>query len=158
MIYGADIYPYSGASDHAKPLDIAGIKAAAHKEGGKVFYLSVTPKAESCLIDRYVLVACCAMRYLQDVIKSFRHKGLKRYFESGSKAGIQQKHANRLRIQLVALDTAIAIEDMDVPGFNLHPLKGSNKNRWSIWVSGNWRLTFEFHDGNAYLLNYEVYH
>jgi proteic killer suppression protein len=92
------------------------------------------------------------------VIKSFRHKGLQRYFESGSKAGIQPKHAKRLRTQLVVFDTAIAIEDMDVAGFKLHSLKGSNEERWSIWVNGNWRITFDFRDGNAFILDYEDYH
>ena len=63
-----------------------------------------------------------------------------------------------IRLQLAALDTARVIDDMDVPGYRLHPLKGRAKNRWSIWVSGNWRLTFEFRDGNAYVLDYEDYH
>ena len=92
------------------------------------------------------------------MIKSFRHKGLKRFFESGSASGIQPQHAKRLRMQLVALDTAHSIEDMDIPGFKLHSLKGSDKGCWSIWVNGNWRVTFEFRDGHAYVLNYEDYH
>lgn len=92
------------------------------------------------------------------MIKSFRHKGLKRFFESGSASGIQPQHAKRLRMQLVALDTAHSIEDMDIPGFKLHSLKGPDKGRWSIWVNGNWRVTFEFRDGHAYVLNYEDYH
>lgn len=61
-------------------------------------------------------------------------------------------------MQLVALDTATTIEDMDIPGFKLHSLKGSNERRWSIWVNGNWRVTFEFYDGNAFVLDYEDYH
>jgi proteic killer suppression protein len=105
-----------------------------------------------------LVVACCATHYNVVVIKSFKHKGLRRYFETGSKAGIQTKFAGRLRLQLAALDTAQVIEDMDVPGYRLHPLKGRAKNRWSIWVSGNWRLTFEFRDGNAFVLDYEDYH
>lgn len=92
------------------------------------------------------------------MIKSFRHKGLRRFYESGSVAGIQPQHTARLRIQLAAMDTAVTIEDMNIPGFRLHPLKGSDCSRWSIWVNGNWRLTFEFRDGNAYVLNYEDYH
>ncbi len=92
------------------------------------------------------------------MIKSFRHKGLKRFFESGSASGIQPHHAKRLRMQLVALDTAHSIEDVDIPGFKLHSLKGSDKGRWSVWVNGNWRVTFEFRDGHAYVLNYEDYH
>ena len=92
------------------------------------------------------------------MIQSFRHKGLRRFFESGSAAGIQPKHSKRLRMLLVALDTAQAIQDMDVPGFNLHPLKGQGKGRWSVWVNGNWRVTFEFREGHAYVLDYEDYH
>lgn len=92
------------------------------------------------------------------MIESFRHKGLRRLFETGSASGVQASHAKRLRLQLVALNTARAIEDMDIPGFRLHPLKGSMKGRWSISVSGNWRITFEFREGNAYVLDYEDYH
>ncbi|MTW21898.1 type II toxin-antitoxin system RelE/ParE family toxin [Allochromatium palmeri] len=92
------------------------------------------------------------------MIQSFRHKGLKRFYDSGSTSGIQPHHAKRLRIQLTALDTASCIEDMDIPGFKLHPLKGTGKGRWSIWGNGNWRLTFVFQDGHASVLDYEDYH
>ena len=92
------------------------------------------------------------------MIQSFRHKGLRKFFESGSAAGIQPHHAKRLRMLLAALDTALSIEDMNVPGFRLHSLKGSERGRWSVWVNGNWRLTFEFKDGHAYVLDYEDYH
>ena len=92
------------------------------------------------------------------MIKSFKHKGLRRFFETGSLAGIQASHANRLRIQLAALDTAQTIDDMNVPGFRLHPLKGDRTGLWSITVNGNWRVTFEFIDGHAYIVNYEDYH
>ena len=92
------------------------------------------------------------------MIQSFRHKGLRKFYESGSLAGIQPAHAKRLRMQLAALDSAQAIEDVDIPGFRLHTLKGAERGRWSIWVNGNWRLTFEFRDGHAYILDYEDYH
>jgi toxin HigB-1 len=92
------------------------------------------------------------------MIKSFRHKGLKRFYSTGSTAGIKADHARKLRMQLAALDTATSVEDMDIPGFRLHPLKGKARGRWSIWISGNWRMTFEFRDGNAYVLDYEDYH
>lgn len=90
------------------------------------------------------------------MIKSFRYKGLKKFFDSGSAAGIQ--HAKRLRMQLMALDTATTLEDMDIPGFKLHPLKSSDQNRGSVWVNGNWRVTFEFHEGHVFVLDYEDYH
>lgn len=92
------------------------------------------------------------------MIKSFRHKGLKRLYESGNASGVKADHVNRLRMLLAALDSAQRISDMDIPGFNLHPLKGRLKNRWFILVSGNWRVTFEFREGNAYILDYEDYH
>lgn len=92
------------------------------------------------------------------MIKSFRHKGLKKFYDSGSSSGIQPKHAKRLKMQLTALDTASVIDDMDIPGFRLHRLKGREHNRWSIWVNANWRVTFEFQDGHVYILDYEDYH
>ncbi|WP_348692640.1 type II toxin-antitoxin system RelE/ParE family toxin [Duganella fentianensis] len=92
------------------------------------------------------------------MIKSFRHKGLKRLFETGNISGVQAMHAKRLRMQLAALDTAQRIDDMDIPGFRLHALKGEMHGRWSITVNGNWRMTFEFIEGNAYVLDYEDYH
>jgi proteic killer suppression protein len=92
------------------------------------------------------------------MIKSFKHKGLQKFYETGKTTSIQTEHKKRLKLQLVALDTATTIEDMDIPGFKLHPLKGKRKRSWSISVSGNWRLTFEFDEGNVYILNYEDYY
>ncbi len=92
------------------------------------------------------------------MILSFKHKGLRKFYETGSKAGIQAGHARRLQLLLSALDTATVINDMDIPGFNLHSLKGSRKGIWSISVSGNWRIAFRFEDGNAHVVNYEDYH
>ncbi len=92
------------------------------------------------------------------MIISFKHKGLERFYREGSAKGIQAQHKNKLRMQLAALDTAQAIEDMNIPGYRLHPLKGTRKGIWSISVSGNWRLTFQFKNGNIHILNYEDYH
>jgi len=92
------------------------------------------------------------------MIKSFKHKGLEKFYESGSTRGIQANHAKKLRMQLAALDTAQSIDDMDIPGYRLHQLTGDRKGFWSITVNANWRLTFEFEDGNVYILNYEDYH
>jgi proteic killer suppression protein len=92
------------------------------------------------------------------MIKSFQHKGLKKYFQTGSIAGIQAKHQRKLRMQLAAIDTAQEIDDINLPGFKLHLLKWNRDGVWSITVNGNWRITFEFIDGNAYILNYEDYH
>jgi toxin HigB-1 len=103
-------------------------------------------------------VAHHATGYDSKMIQSFRHKGLRKYFESGSLAGIQPAHANRLKMLLAALDTAQTSDDMDIPGLRLHALKGNELGRWSIWVNGNWRVTFEFENGNAFILDYEDYH
>ena len=92
------------------------------------------------------------------MIKSFKHKGLAKFYASGNTKGIQAKHSMKLRMQLAALDTAQTIEDVDIPGYRLHQLKGSLKGFWSITVNANWRITFEFTDGNVYIVNYEDYH
>jgi len=92
------------------------------------------------------------------VIQSFRHNGVERFFRSGSKAGIQAKHAAKLRKQLFALDNARRAEDMSAPGWGLHPLHGNLKGHWSVEVSGNWRLTFTFQGEDAVLVDYQDYH
>lgn len=92
------------------------------------------------------------------MIKSFRHKGVKDFFETGSLAGIQPKHAKRLAVQLDVLDDAICAEDMQVPGWKCHALQGKMKGFWAVSVNGNWRLTFRFEDSNAVLVDYLDYH
>ena len=82
------------------------------------------------------------------MIKSFKHKGLEKFFESGSLAGIQAAHQQKIRMRLVALDTAINLEDINLPGFRLHQLKGDKRGLWAIDVSKNWRITFEFKEGD----------
>jgi proteic killer suppression protein len=83
---------------------------------------------------------------------------LERFFRTGSKAGIQPKHARKLRLQLFALDSARRPEDMNAPGWHLHPLTGSLKNHWAITVAANWRLTFMFEGQDAILVDYQDYH
>ncbi len=92
------------------------------------------------------------------MIKSFKHKGLKRFFTTGSTAGINPAHADRLEERLQALHTAITIDDMDLPGWRLHSLKGDRAGLWAVNISGNWRVVFQFKDGHAYVVNYEDYH
>lgn len=92
------------------------------------------------------------------MIKSFRHRGLEKFFKTGSKAGIQPKHASKLRLQLFALDNAKHPGDMSAPGWTLHPLAGELKGQWAIAVSGNWRLTFMFEGEDAVLVDYQDYH
>jgi len=95
---------------------------------------------------------------LEGVIKSFRHKGLENFFYDGSKKGIQPKHAQKLSDILDRLDAATIVEDMSFPGADLHPLKGDLKGNWAVRVSGNWRIIFMFHDGNAFVVDYADYH
>lgn len=92
------------------------------------------------------------------MIRSFRHRGLQRFFETGSKAGIQPKHAAKLRLQLGALNRAKSPRDMDAPGWRLHPLSGAFAGHWSVWVDQNWRLTFVLNGGDAELVDYQDYH
>ena len=93
------------------------------------------------------------------MIKAFKHRGLKRFFETGSKAGIQPAHAPKLGRQLRQLNDAAGPEDMDMPGWKLHPLTGHElKGHWSVWVNGNWRLTFTFEGQDAVLVDYQDYH
>jgi proteic killer suppression protein len=92
------------------------------------------------------------------VIKSFRHKGLEELFRQGSKAGIQPAHAKRLRLQLAKLNSAKGPDDMALPGWKLHPLSGGLEDHWSVWVNGNWRMTFTFENGDAILVDYRDYH
>jgi len=92
------------------------------------------------------------------MLKSFKHKGLERFYIRGTTAGIQVAHAKRLRLILSNLDQAESPADMDLPGLRLHPLRGDKKGVWSVSVSGNWRVTFRFNGRDAEIVNYEDYH
>ncbi len=92
------------------------------------------------------------------MIKKFKHKGLKKLFESGSVAGIQPKHETRLRHILALLETAGVIDDMDLSGLDLHELKGNRKGTWAVKVSGNWRVTFQINNGDIENADYEDYY
>ena len=81
------------------------------------------------------------------MIRRIRHKGLRRFFETGDTRGINAQHADWLRVLLTTLDTTRGAAGLNVPGFGLHPLKGKRKGQWALSVSGNWRLVFEF-DGD----------
>lgn len=92
------------------------------------------------------------------MIKSFRHKGLEDFYYDGTKKGIQPKQANRLADILDVLDAATSIQDVNFPGSGLHLLQPKAENRWAVKVSGNWRVTFRFENGDAHQLDYEDYH
>jgi proteic killer suppression protein len=92
------------------------------------------------------------------VIKSWRHDGLRRFFDTGSKAGIQPNHAKKLQLQLAVLNSATSAVDMNLPGWQWHPLTGELLGHWSVSVNGNWRMTFTFEGSDAILVDYQDYH
>ena len=101
---------------------------------------------------------CNVKGYSKPMIKSFRHRGLERYFTRGSKAGIQAAHEKRLRLILARLNASSSPRDMNLPGLRLHELTGDRKGTWSVSVSGNWRITFRFEGDDAIVVDYEDYH
>ncbi len=92
------------------------------------------------------------------MIKTFKYKGLKKLFEKGKTKGINPDHAGKARRILFTIDKANEIRDLDKPQYRLHSLKGNMKDLWAVDVSGNYRITFKFENGNAYILDYQDYH
>ena len=92
------------------------------------------------------------------MIRHFRHKGLKRLYDTGSAGGVRPEHIKRLRLILADLDAAAGPDDMDLPGHRLHPLKGRRAGFWSVAVSGNWRIVFRFEDRHVVDVDYLDYH
>ena len=92
------------------------------------------------------------------MIRSFRHRGLKALYEGRTEKRVSPQHLDRLRDILAVLDRSTRPDDMNLPGFRLHSLKGVLKGHWAVWVSGNWRVTFRFAEGEAYDVDYLDYH
>ncbi|MEO1858560.1 MAG: type II toxin-antitoxin system RelE/ParE family toxin [Verrucomicrobiales bacterium] len=92
------------------------------------------------------------------MIKSFKHKGLESFFYTGSKRGIRPEHGNRLERILDRLNAANDIKDMNFPGSFFPQLSGNKKGKYAVRVSGNWRIFFEYADGDAYIVDYDDYH
>jgi proteic killer suppression protein len=92
------------------------------------------------------------------MIVSFKHRGLEKFFESGTLRGIQSTQANRIRMILARLNAATSAQDMNLPGLALHELTGQRQRTWSVKVSGNWRITFIFEGVDVYNVNLEDYH
>lgn len=106
-----------------------------------------------------LIVTCHVIGYTPPkMIKSFRHKGLQEFFLTGKKKGIQPDHSGKIARLLDRLDSSISAKDLNLPGFRLHKLSGNEKDTWSVWVNGNWRITFEFHGEDAYVVDYRDYH
>ncbi len=92
------------------------------------------------------------------MIRSIRHKGLKRLHEDNDPRGVMTEHVSKLRDILARLDAAGAVADMDLPGFRLHALRGALKDFWAVTVRANWRVIFRFYDGDALDVDYVDYH
>ena len=92
------------------------------------------------------------------MIRSIRHKGLKRLYEDDDHRGVVSEHAEKLRDILVRLDASAAVADLDLPGFRLHPLKGEFKGFWAVTVRANWRVIFRYAEGDALDVDYLDYH
>lgn len=92
------------------------------------------------------------------MIKSWKHKGLKKFYEIGDKSGIQPRHAEILGELLLQLANAVNAKDMNTPGNNFHKLKGNLKDHFAVTVQANWRITFMFEDGDAIVVDYQDYH
>lgn len=116
---------------------------------GRVPFAATLPRVY-CVVYRYGIQS--------NMIIGFRHKGLETFYRTGSTRGIQAAHASKLKRILALLDVAKGPQDMNVPGYKLHPLKGDLAEHWSVWVNGNWRVTFRFTDAGAELVDYQDYH
>lgn len=92
------------------------------------------------------------------MITGFKHKGLKELFEKGKKSKLPANHVEKINDQLTALHTAAVIDDMDIPGWALHPLKHNLKGQWAVSVYANWRIVFKFENGNAEVVDFLDYH
>ena len=92
------------------------------------------------------------------MIKSFRHKGLEKFFHNDDRSRINPEHAAKLTRILDRLDASVGPQDMNLPGYKLHGLSGKEKGTWSVWVSGNWRVTFQYDGTNAVVVDYRDYH
>lgn len=98
------------------------------------------------------------MRYIYSMIISFRHKGIERFYRTGSSRGINPEHAPKISRVLAMLDAAVNAEELNIPSLKLHQLKGELKGFWSVWVNGNWRIIFRFVGSNVELVDYLDYH
>jgi len=99
-----------------------------------------------------------ATRYTRCMIVSFRHKGLEAFYRSGTTRGVQASHVKKIRNILGLLEVSASPDDMNLPSFKLHPLKGDLKDHWSVWVNGNWRITFRYVGPDVELVDYQDYH
>jgi len=128
--------------------------AADHCVGAVFGYASFPPRVNATLVFVTHNPPC----YTVIMVIGFKHKGLERFFRRGSRAGVQAKHADRLRLILGRLHASTCPQDMNLPGLGFHPLPGDRQGYWAVKVSGNWRVIFRFLGKDADALDYEDYH
>lgn len=133
---------------------MSGVSGVPAGDGGGVL---AGVKAEACAAQP-TFVSRIVTRYNSCVIVSFRHKGLEGLYRDGSTKGVQGAHVDKLRRILSVLDVAASPDDLTIPSFRTHPLKGKLAGHWSIWVNGNWRVTFRFVEQDVELVDYQDYH
>ncbi len=92
------------------------------------------------------------------MIKSFSHKGLELFYNTGNKKGIIFQHSKKIARILDRLDASTCPQDMNLPGYKLHKLRGKELGTWSVWINGNWRITFKFKGEDAIIVDYRDYH
>ena len=109
-------------------------------------------------LNFYMCAVALRSTICSSMIRSFRHKGIEKFFRTGSKSGIQPSHATKLNEQLTVLNIATRPEQMNIPGWQYHALTGSLAGHFAVSVNGNWRLTFTFVGEDAVLVNYQDYH
>lgn len=112
-------------------------------------------RTDDCFLS---IDTCNVLPYIRNMIQSFRHKGLKLFFESGNFSKVQPEHRKRLKLILTILHAASEIKDLNYPGSNLHRLTGEYKEFWTVNVSGNWRIIFRFEEGDVFDIDYLDYH
>jgi proteic killer suppression protein len=105
----------------------------------------------------FIIANCIATLYTR-MIRNFRHKGLERFFDTGTVAGIRPEHARKVHVLLTRLEMASAPEDMNLPGWGFHKMQGTRKDHYAVTVIKNWRITFRFEGGDAIDVRYEDYH
>lgn len=94
------------------------------------------------------------------MIKSFKHKGLEKFYNTGSTQGIQEIHIEKISRILTVLDNLTGLNDLSAPAYKLHPLKGNLKGQWAVTVQANWRITFKYDEktNDVFIVNYQDYH
>ena len=142
-------------SEHCPDALLRWIRAKAACEGTASKYAQRSRRVGN---SSEAIARCTGTRYNPSMIRSFRHRGLRRLYERGDPSRVGADQLDRITLALADLDAASKPSDVDLPGYRLHPLRGDLEGLWSISISGNWRITFRFEDGDAYDVDLVDYH